>query len=213
MSLTYNAVVDVAKTFETSGKPVGARAILDVLKTGSLTTIQKHLLRYREEKVRLAPPDLPETLHRAILSFVDGEVKRGQSHLEKEREESRAALLESLRTGEDQEARIEALEGLVREREKRIEAVNDQIRHLEVRIGECQEREGREREEAHALREGLARAELRLEELPRLREETAALRSQLANEKEARVAAEKESAVSRALLAEKAVSRKPSGRA
>ena len=213
MSLTYNAVVDVVKTFEASGKPVGARAILDVLKTGSLTTIQKYLLRYREEKVRLAPPDLPETVHRAILSFVDGEVKRGQSHLEKDREESQAALLDSLRTGEEQEVRIEELEGLVREREKRIEAVNDQLRHLEVRLGECQVREGREREEAHALREDLARAELRLEDVPRLREEAAALRTQLANEKEARVAAEKESAVSRALLAEKATSHNPSGRA
>lgn len=78
---------------------------------------------------------------------------------------------------------------------------------------ECQEREAREREEDHTLREALARAELRLEELPRLREETSGLRKSLEQEKEARVAAEKESAVSRALLAEKTSSHKPSGRA
>ena len=213
MSLSYDAVADVVRTLESEGKPVGARAVLDVLKTGSLTTIQKHLLRWREEKSRLAPPDLPESLHRAIIDFAAAGAKKGQLHLEKRLDETRLALTESLRTGEEQESRILALEGELRERDGRIGDLTEQIRHLDVRMEECQERESREREEAHALREDLARATLRLEELPRLREETSALRQKLEQEKEARTAAEKDSAVSRALLAQKAPSHKPSGRA
>ncbi|WP_276968717.1 DNA-binding protein, partial [Metallibacterium scheffleri] len=46
MSLSYDAVAEVARTLESEGKSVGARAILDVLKTGSMTTIQKHLFRW-----------------------------------------------------------------------------------------------------------------------------------------------------------------------
>ena len=56
MSLSYDAVADVVRTLESEGKPVGARAVLDVLKTGSLTTIQKHLLRWRARKT---PPTEP----------------------------------------------------------------------------------------------------------------------------------------------------------
>jgi hypothetical protein len=59
----------------------------------------------------------------------------------------------------------------------------------------------------------LARANLRLDELPRLRDALEALRQKVDQEKEARTAAEKEAAVSRALLAEKDSSHKPSGRA
>lgn len=213
MTLTYDVVAEAARKLESEGKPVGARAILELLKTGSMTTIQKYLLRWREEKARLAPPDLPESLHRAILAFAETEVKKGQTHFDAYLQESRTALLESLRTGEEQESLLETLRTELSEREERILALSDRIRHLEGRVEECQEREAREREEDHALREALARAELRLEELPRLREETSGLRKSLEQEKEARVAAEKESAVSRALLAEKTSSHKPSGRA
>ncbi|EQD30857.1 hypothetical protein B1A_20197 [mine drainage metagenome] len=213
MSLSYDAVAEVARTLESEGKSVGARAILDVLKTGSMTTIQKHLFRWREERARLAPPDLPESLHRAILGFAEAEVKKGQLHLERLLDEMRSALADVLRTGEEQEKRILVLEDELREREVRIGELSEQIRHLDVRMGECQERESREREEAHALREDLARATLRLEELPRLREETHDLRLKVEQEKEARTTAEKDSAVSRALLAEKAASHKPTGRA
>ena len=206
MSLSYDVVADAARTLEAEGKPVGARSLHAILGTGSLTTIQKHLLRWREERSRTSPPDLPESLHRGILAFAEQAAKQEQVRLD--------ALLESIRTGEEQEHRLEVLQEDLSERDERVRQTTDQIRHLEVRLGECQERERREREEAHALREDLVKAELRLEELPRLREETKSLRASLVEEKEARVAAEKESAVSRALLAEKATSHKPpSGRA
>ena len=213
MSLSYDAVADAACKLESEGKPVGARILYDLLKTGSLTTIQKHLLRWREEKSRLAPPDLPESLSRAILGFAAGEVKKGQTHLDTLLNETRTALLEALRTGEEQEGLLASLGVDLSDREGRIQGLSEQIRHLEMRVNECQEREARERDEAHALREARVRAELRLEELPRLREETTVLRKSLSEEKEARVAAEKESAVSRALLAEKTATRKPPGRA
>lgn len=203
-------MAEAARELEASGKPVGARVLYDILKTGSLTTIQKHLLRWREEKSLLVPPDLPESLHRAILDFAARELQKGQTRLEALLTKSRNALLESIRTGEEQEC---LLENLREELAERIRSLSDQVRHLEMRVGKCQEREGRERDEAHTLREALVRADLRLEELPHLWEETNTLRTKLAEEKEARVAAEKESAVSRALLAEKTATRKPPGRA
>ena len=214
MSLSYDVVADAARTLEAEGKPVGARSLHAILGTGSLTTIQKHLLRWREERSRTSPPDLPESLHRGILAFAEQAAKQEQVRLEALLRETKDALLESIRTGEEQEHRLEVLQEDLSERDERVRQTTDQIRHIEVRLGECQERERREREEAHALREDLVKAELRLEELPRLREETKSLRASLVEEKEARVAAEKESAVNRALLAEKATSHKPpSGRA
>nr|EDZ37972.1 MAG: Conserved hypothetical protein [Leptospirillum sp. Group II '5-way CG'] len=164
-------------------------------------------------KIPPGPAGSSGVLHRAILDFAARELQKGQTRLEALLTESRNALLESIRTGEEQECLLENLREELAEREERIRSLSDQVRHLEMRVGECQEREGRERDEAHTLREALVRADLRLEELPRLREETNTLRTKLAEEKEARVAAEKESAVSRALLAEKTATRKPPDRA
>ncbi len=213
MSLSYDAVAEAVRELEASGKPLGARVLYDILKTGSLTTIQKHLLRWREERSRLVPPDLPESLHRVLLDFAAREVQKGQTRLEGLLTESRNALLEAILTGEEQDRLLESLREELSEREERIRTLSDQVRHLEMRVTECQEREARERDEAHTLRKALVRADLRLEELPRLREETNTLRTKLVEEKEARVAPEKESAVSRALLAEKTATRKPPGRA
>lgn len=211
--LSYEAVVDAIHTLESNGRPVGARSVHDVLKTGSMTTIQKHLVRWREEKARVVPSDLPGSLQREILSFVTSEVKKAQNHLEGLLEEGRAALDEALRTGDELEQRLTVQEQESEARTLRIAEQADQIRHLEIRQAECQERETREREEAHSLREELARATLRLEELPRIRKSLEELTQKLDQEKEARTAAEKDSAVSRALLAEKASSHKPTGRA
>ncbi len=206
--LSYEAVVDAIHTLESNGRPVGARSVHDVLKTGSMTTIQKHLVRWREEKARVVPSDLPGSLQREILSFVTSEVKKAQNHLEGLLEEGRAALDEALRTGDELEQRLMVQEQESEARTLRIAEQADQIRQAE-----CQERETREREEAHSLREELARATLRLEELPRIRKSLEELTQKLDQEKEARTAAEKDSAVSRALLAEKASSHKPTGRA
>ena len=206
--LSYEAVVDAIHTLESNGRPVGARSVHDVLKTGSMTTIQKHLVRWREEKARVVPSDLPGSLQREILSFVTSEVKKAQNHLEGLLEEGRAALDEALRTGDELEQRL-----MVQEQESEARTLRIAEQAHQIRQAECQERETREREEAHSLREELARATLRLEELPRIRKSLEELTQKLDQEKEARTAAEKDSAVSRALLAEKASSHKPTGRA
>ena len=213
MTLSYDSVVEAIRTLESEGRPLGARAIHDVLKTGSMTTIQKHLHRWREERARRLPVDLPESLHRAILDFAECEVRKGHHHLESHLGDVRSALDEALRTGEELEHRIATLEEDLRTKDTLLGEREETIRHLDVRLTESHAREQQEREEAHGLREELARANLRLDELPRLRDALEALRQKVDQEKEARTAAEKEAAVSRALLAEKDSSHKPSGRA
>lgn len=202
--LTFESVTEVAQQLEREGTAVGARGIHAILQTGSLTTIQKYLLRWREEKARNQSrnPDLPETVSQGILAFVEERVEKTRKALEREHLETKTALLESIREGEENEKMLGALNLQVRERDETLDQTNERIRTIEVRLSESREREKREREQEHTLRESLVRAELRLEELPRLREEIVLLRRDLAEEKEARVQAEKESAVSRALLAQ-----------
>lgn len=202
---TYDDLARVADEIAATGK----RPTMRLLRTklgGSDTSVHAGLKRWEELHPETAspPPELPQTLLRAIASEFDRVSAEARGESEERRREAQdeagilAASSKELETERDAlldqvellTAKRDQAQVLASEREQEIKRLNDVV--------------SREQSAAEAARTDLAKALLRMEDwAARLQEqvkEIARLRSELDAEHKAREAAEKESATLAAKL-------------
>jgi hypothetical protein len=163
-------------------------------------TINKMLQRWKANQDFIASPTLvlPTPLQRTMLEFIEQEVVKVRAVLESEIVEHQREMSDLANENERQSDVILALENeLQRVAEEKANAegkaaqLNDD---LETVRKEC----ANERVTAETLRTSLVRAELRLENMPRLEAELQDVRVSFAAERQTRVAAEQAAAVSTA---------------
>ncbi len=219
-TVTKETVAAAADALEARGLKVSVRTVRDHLGGGSPNQITPLLAAWREKKPQVALVDIqliPELessladVRRLIARQVEssaGESARRADERASEAEDTlllcqqeiaelkelldeTASSLEDIRAQREQFAgTISALqEDLARTRAEAL----DEIRAADARAE-------REREAAESARQALARAELRLEALPRLESEIEQLRNALAEAQAGRVAAEQAAAVGQARL-------------
>lgn len=202
-TITFEQVVATAEAMKAANVPVTSRAVRERLgNTGSMGTINKLLGRWKagqdqQGRVELV---LPPALQHALLDFMEKELKRAREPLDAEidfhRQEAADLSTENERQVIENEAQFETIELLRAE----VSIHQGRAGQLESDLAVARDEAARERSGAELARTELAKAQLRLEAMPRLEADLVAVRGVLETERDARVAAEQQAAVLAAKL-------------
>ena len=202
-TITFEQVAGVADALKINGLKPTSRAVRERLgNTGSMGTINKLLSRWKSGQDRpvSAALVLPPALQRALLEFMDLELTRARTTLEAElveqQQEASDLATENERQVVDNEAQGETIERLRAE----VSAHKGRTGQLDADLVVARGEAARERSGAELARTELAKAQLRLEAMPRLEADLVAVRGVLETERGARVAAEQAAAVLSAQL-------------
>lgn len=197
-TITAEQVAAAADALKGEGKKPTSRAVRERLgNTGSMGTITKLLQRWKshQERDQVASLSLPPALQRAVLDFMDTELAAARAPLETELVDLKESIDELATENERQE---DALTGL-REQLDQVAAekasAEGKAAQLTADLDGARDEAGRERQAAELARTELAKAQLRLEAMPRLEADLEAVRTELTKERSARVAAEQQAAV------------------
>lgn len=178
------------------------RAVRERLGTGSMATVNKMLQVWQSGQVRPAetPITLPAGLQRTLVDFVAQAVAAGKADLAAELAELQQVNADLASESERQALALAALEDdlAAASRERDVQA--GRARQLTGDLQTVREDAAREREAAEGARTELAKAQLRLEAMPRLEADLERLRAELEAERAGRVAAEQAAAVAAARL-------------
>lgn len=197
-TITFEQFAAVADAMKTEGIKPTSRSVRERLgNTGSMGTINKLLGRWKAEQERQVSVSLvlPPALQRVLLEFMDNELTRARTMLEAEladqQQEASDLATENERQMVENESQAQAIELL------RAELLTHQGRsgQLESDLAQAREEAVRERSGAELARTELAKAQLRLEAMPRLEADMNSLRAALEAERQGRVAAEQTAAV------------------
>lgn len=202
-TITFEQISAVADAMKTEGVKPTSRAVRERLgNTGSMGTINKLLGRWKsgQERQISAALVLPPALQRVLLEFMDNELTAARTTLEAEladqQQEAADLATENERQVIENDAQAEAIESL------RADVATHQGRagQLEADLAVARDEAVRERSGAELARTELAKAQLRLEAMPRLEADLVAVRAVLDTERTARQVAEQSAAVLAAKL-------------
>ncbi len=196
-TITQEQVNAAADAIRAGGAKPTARAIRDQLGTGSMATVLKFLQVWQSGQVKPAAQDvtLPPALTRALVDFIGQEVAQARAGLEADLATAQQSQADLIGESERQTATIEAQgEALDMAHAEKAE-LQGKLGQMETDLATARDEAARERQAAEAARTELAKAQLRLEALPRIEAEADRLRGELDAERRARVEAEQKAAV------------------
>ena len=202
-TVTFEQIAAVADAMKIEGVKPTSRAVRERLgNTGSMGTINKLLGRWKsgQERQISAALVLPPALQRVLLEFMDNELTTARTTLEAEladqQQEAADLATENERQVLENDAQAETIEQL------RADVATHQGRagQLEADLTVSRDEAVRERSGAELARTELAKAQLRLEAMPRLDADLTAVRGELEKERHARQQAEQAAAVLAAKL-------------
>lgn len=202
-AITYEHIAAIADMMKLEGLKPTSRSVRERLgNTGSMGTVNKLLARWKagQERQVSAALVLPPALQRVLLEFMDSELTSARATLE-------ADLAELQQEGAD----------LASENERQVQDNDNQREEIELLRAEVAQHKGqagqlaadliitredaaRERSGAELARTELAKAQLRLEAMPRLEADLDRLRVALEATQQARQQAEQDAAVYSAKL-------------
>ncbi|MFB9243799.1 DNA-binding protein [Massilia antarctica] len=197
-SITLAQVAAVADAMVAAGSTPALRTVRERLgNMGSLGTISKLLQQWRadREKKIASALTLPAGVQRAILEFMGQELSSAKAALETELAEQQQEAADLATENERQAAEIEGQVDALTALQVELATVQGKAGQLELDWQAGQVEMDRERKAAESARTELAKAQLRLEAMPRLEADLGAAREELAVERTARVAAEQAAAV------------------
>ncbi|WP_175992734.1 DNA-binding protein [Burkholderia vietnamiensis] len=196
-NITAEQVNAIADAMKAEGVKPTLRGVRERLGTGSLGTVAKLLQRWKagQERQPNAALAVPPALQRAIVDWMDQELTAARATLE-------AELADQQQAAADLASENERQGELIAERDADLEALSidkaaaeGKATQLAVDLDAAREDAARERQAAEQARTELAKALLRLEAMPRLEADLAAVRAELDRERQARVVAEQAAAV------------------
>ena len=201
-SITEEQVHAAADQIRATGAKPTARAVQAALGSGSLTTVLRHFQTWQARQAKTAARDvvLPTSLQRGLIDWIGEEIAAARAELQAELVANQQ-LLEGL-TAENEtlsstiELQAEALESSQSETAELV----GRLAQVESGLSRANDDAANERNAAERARTELAKAELRLEALPRLERDLDRLQADHEKEQAARVAAEQAAAVALARL-------------
>lgn len=217
--IVYEQVAAAADALKAQGQRPTIDAVRMHLGTGSKSTIHRYLRQWEDSRppVAAAPVEMPTAIHAAIVEEIRRAVTETRAIFEQQLAEIRVTADELAQLNEDLEATNDALtEKLEQEQTDnqqlvgRLDATNREIDQIKkdaaAQVAEIREQAAgqiaearadalREREAAELARQALARADLRLEAMPRLENDIDILRAEIAQERAGRQQAEQNAAV------------------
>lgn len=196
-TITPNQVHAAADAIRAEGSTPTLRAVRERLGAGSMGTVSKHLQQWKAGQERQAATELalPPALQRAVLDFMATELAAARAPLEHELAEQQQTSVDLAAENERQVTTIERqaadMELLAADKA----AAEGKAGQLAVDLLSAKEDAARERQAAEHARTELAKAMLRLEAMPRMEADLAAIRTELGQERKARIDAEQQAAV------------------
>jgi chromosome segregation ATPase len=201
-TISQEQVNAAADALRAAGNKPTARTIRETLGTGSMATVLRLLQNWQGSQARPveSPVVLPAGLQRALVDFIGMEVAGAKAELQSDLVAAQQAngdlITESERQASTIELQAEALETVQAEKAQ----LAGRLAQVESDLARAIDDAASERHAAEHARTELAKAQLRLEALPRIEAEADRLRAELANESAEKVAAEKLAAVAGAKL-------------
>jgi colicin import membrane protein len=213
-NITPDRVFAAADALEASGNRVSVRSVRDHLGGGSPNQITPLLASWRARKPSVAAPEIqldPRIVVQLIAEQVraaageaavraDERANEAEDTLtlcQQENSELAEQLATTLRALDEARAKVEQQAGTISEIREEIERVRSEA---EEEVEAADTRANREREVAETAQHALARAELRLESMPRLEGEVERLRTALDEALSGKQSAEQQAAVAAAKL-------------
>jgi len=212
-NITPDRVFAAADALEASGSRVSVRSVRDYLGGGSPNQITPLLASWRARKPSVAAPEIQ--LDPRIVQLIAEQVRAAAGEAavraderaneaedtltlcQQENSELAEQLATTLRALDEARAKVEQQAGTISEIREEIERVRSEA---EEEVEEADTRANREREVAETAQHALARAELRLESMPRLEGEVERLRTALDEALSGKQSAEQQAAVAAAKL-------------
>jgi len=178
------------------------RAIREMLGSGSMATIVKYLRAWRASQAQQSdsPIVLPQVLQRVLIDFVDQEVAAAKAGLENELASAEQTNVDLILESERQATVLEAQEKEIERLRTDNATLQGRLVQLASDIEVTQAALETQRQAAEVARTEVARHEIRLEELPKLKQEIELLQVALENERSGRASAEQAVAVSAVCL-------------
>jgi len=210
-NITPDRVFAAADALEASGNRVSVRSVRDHLGGGSPNQITPLLASWRARKPSVAAPEIQ--LDPRIVQLIAEQVRAAAGEAavraderaneaedtltlcQQENSELAEQLATTLRALDEARAKVEQQAGTISEIREEIERVRS-----EAEVEAADTRANREREVAETAQHALARAELRLESMPRLEGEVERLRTALDEALSGKQSAEQQAAVAAAKL-------------
>jgi len=192
-TITFDQVASIADAIKAAGGKPTSRAIREQHGSGSLGTIQKLLQQWEAGQVRQVESTLtlPPALQRAILDFMSQEMTVARADLEGRLADAQQATQDLATENERQVDEIDGLQADLAEANSVRSALEGKAGQLESDLAMARDEIARERAAAEAARTELAKAQLRLEAMPRLEADLEAVRADFAQERAARVDADR----------------------
>lgn len=196
-TITQEQVNAAADAIRAGGAKPTARAVREAVGSGSMATVLKLLQVWQSGQARVeeGPVVLPVGLQRALVDFIAQEVAGAKAGLQSDLVVAQQAngdlIAESERQSSTIELQAEALESAQAEKAE----LAGRLAQVESELARATENVDGERQAAELARTELAKAQLRLDALPRIEAEVDRLRAELATERTAKVAAEQAAAV------------------
>ena len=181
-SITLEQVSTIANEIKTSGGKATSRAVRDALGSGSMATICKLLAQWQasqERKSEAIDDSLSQAVAKAISNDIDSKVQSAIADAT-----SRLADLQSehdllITENENQTADIEFLSNSLSSEKEQNSKLSGRVQQLETDAMLISTKLDKERGDAKSAMTALAKAELRLEALPRIEQELTSLRNQI----------------------------------
>ena len=202
-TVTFEQIAALADAMKIEGVKPTSRAVRERLgNTGSMGTINKLLGRWKsgQERQVSAALVLPPALQRVLLEFMDAELTRARTTLEIELADQQQEAADLATENERQVIENDTQAELIEQLRADVAAHQGRAGQLESDLAVARDEAVRERSGAELARTELAKAQLRLEAMPRLEADLTAVRGVLETERKARQQAEQDSAVYRAKL-------------
>lgn len=212
-TVTQERVYSAAEAIEAAGGRASVRSVRDHLGGGSPNQITPFLAAWRAKKPVVAAaeiqldPRIGQLIAEQVRVAAGEAAKRADERAaeaedtltlcQQENTEIAEQLATTLNALDESRAKGEQQAGTIGELREEIERVR---READEEVTDAQARADRERESAETARHALARAELRLEALPRLEAEVERLRTALEESQSGRQVAEQQAAVATAKL-------------
>ncbi|MET3133591.1 colicin import membrane protein [Oxalobacteraceae bacterium GrIS 1.11] len=198
-TITFDDVCAIADRLQAAGARPNPRLILEHHGSGSLGTIHPLFKRWeaeaRHESKVGAGLALSPALQRAILEFMGQEIAHARADLETGLADSEQRAADLARENARQAADIEDKAELLAALQAEAAAQQGKLDQIEADLAGARDDTMRERAAAETARTELAKERLRLEVMPRLESELAAVRAEFDAERRARITAEQAAAV------------------
>ena len=210
-AITFEQVSVAAETIKAQGGKANSRTVREVLGTGSMATILKYLQQWQGGQSRQSQAiddTLDPAVVRSISNHIADKVQTATSALTIQITEQQTEMDSLISENERQAAELETLTTSFNALQDQHNQLSGVVKQLEAEAARTAAELVSERQAAEAARIQLAKAELRLEAVPRIEKEIEQVRGELATAQKQAAELHETAAVANAKLEAASLQRK-----